>query len=202
MVGALLATICGLILYWLSNWVAKLIAAALELLTWHASAEWFQTTIGEELVAVILTFAVTIGSFVACVCLLYRRAKAAGAARPPKASDAVAASDDAGEAKLTGRVDMAAFKKAFSWFRTPMTFVGWMFLFTFTVEIIMEDFPQRYYDTLMNAIFLISVSLGVDNAHPIWAEAELTGQLLSLLVFVPAIFLYCDMEIKRLAQQT
>lgn len=226
MVGAVLATSCGLALYWLSIWVAKLIAGALELLSWHVGAGWFQTAIGEEFVAVILTFAVTIGSFIACICILYRRAKVAsaaqalkssdaatvrdsaggekvaGAAQSPIAGDVAAVGDNTGEPRLTGKVDMEAFKKAFSWFRTPMTFIGWMFLYAFTIQIIFTDFPQKYYDSMMSGIFLFSVSLGIDNAHPIWAGAEMTGQLLKLLVFVPAIYLYCDMEIKRRTQKS
>ena len=182
-IGSLVAVLCGFAVAMSSDGLVRVLAKVASTFAWTSVSAWAQTPDSVMIVAQVLAVGVTIGIVAIGTTRLYRRYKTTKTSPTPEP-------DEQPE-------ETAGVKDALSCFRTGAIFVGWMCLFWFAINVLLEWLPQWFLNIVMG---LIRIIFQIQSKNPVWVRIESIENSLHWLVIFPAIYLYCDSELKRAAR--
>ena len=82
-----------------------------------------------------------------------------------------------------------------------VAFFGWMVVFIAVGSAIFGAFPSEFYQFFFTLIEVLAGTIDLDILRdPTWDRIVDVGDDISILVYVPAVYLYCSAERKRMAK--
>ena len=191
-IGAALTFFTSLGVILVSDTAQQTFRRVSDTLGWPSLAAWAEYPEIIGFVEMCLTLSIGLAAIIACLVMAVRLNRAYGG---------VSATKDQHEERPRrgidyGQIRFADLGRGLPGFGKPVAIFGWLLCIVASASAIIGLPGEIYRSCAILAEFLAAIAR-VDISDPIWSRIDTVGSDMSILVFVPAVYLFCSAEIRR-----